>query len=322
MVNPGDVTRVPLGSTVGGAGSIPIVGLGTWQSKPGEVAAAVETCIDAGYRHLDCAYAYQNEQEVGNGIQAKLKDRTIKRGDLFVTTKLWNTFHSGNLVRGICMEQLKMLQLDSVDLYLIHWPHGFEEGGDRFPKNPDGSMRYSDVDYLETWTAMESLVDEGLVKNIGLSNFNHEQIERVLKIARIHPAMLQVEANIYFQNRKLQKFCEGKGIPMTAYSPLGSPGSNSGDAVNKPLEDPVVKELAAKYNKTEGQILLRFLVQRGLVVIPKSVTPERIRSNLDLFDFSFTEEDMQKLFALDKNLRSITLDRDKGHKHFPFNAEY
>lgn len=163
MVNPAEVPRVPLGSATGGADSIPIVGLGTWQSKPGEVAAAVQTAIDAGYRHIDCARAYQNEHEVGDGIQAKLKDGTIKRSDLFVTTKLWNTYHSANLVRNACLEQLNFLQLDYVDLYLIHWPHGFEEGGELFPKTADG-MRYSDVDYLETWGAMEALVDEGLAK--------------------------------------------------------------------------------------------------------------------------------------------------------------
>ena len=158
--------------------SFPLVGLGTWKSKKGEVEMAVKTAIDAGYRHIDCAAAYGNEKEVGEALKEKL-GTVCERKDIFITSKLWNTKHAAEDVRPACLETLKDLGLDYIDLYLIHWPIGFRAGDDKFPKNPDGSMIYSDTHYNETWGAMEKLVEEGLVKHIGLSNFNSKQIDEV-----------------------------------------------------------------------------------------------------------------------------------------------
>lgn len=158
--------------------SFPLVGLGTWKSKKGEVEKAVKTAIDVGYRHIDCAAAYGNEKEVGEALKEKI-GAVCERKDIFITSKLWNTKHAAEDVRPACLETLKDLGLDYIDLYLIHWPIGFRAGDDKFPKNSDGSMIYSDTHYNETWSAMEKLVEEGLVKHIGLSNFNSKQIDEV-----------------------------------------------------------------------------------------------------------------------------------------------
>ena len=158
--------------------SFPLVGLGTWKSKEGAVETAVKEALDVGYRHIDCAAIYGNEKEIGNALKEKL-GKVCERKDLFVTSKLWNTKHAAADVRPACVKTLQDLGLDYIDLYLIHWPTGFKAGGESFPKNPDGSIIYSDTHYCETWGAMEKLVEEGLVKHIGLSNFNSKQIDEV-----------------------------------------------------------------------------------------------------------------------------------------------
>lgn len=180
---------------------MPILGLGTWKSKPGEVYEAVKIAIEAGYRHLDCAYAYDNEHEVGRAISEVLQSGLVKREELFVTTKCWNTHHSRNKVPECLQQSLNDLKLDYVDLYLIHWPMGFQEGGEKFPKDANGEFLVSDVDYLDTWKGMEDQVRNGKVKSIGLSNFNSEQIDRVIQNAEIKPVVLQVSAKIGFMGK-------------------------------------------------------------------------------------------------------------------------
>lgn len=163
-----------------------------FQSKPGEVTQAVKDAIDIGYRHIDCAHVYGNEKEVGEAITAKIKEGVVKREDLFITSKLWNTFHSSSLVEPAIRETLKNLTLDYVDLYLIHWPMGYKEGGELFPMTPEGKPISSNVDWLDTWKGMEQVYEKGLAKNIGISNFNSEQIERLLKNCKVKPAANQV----------------------------------------------------------------------------------------------------------------------------------
>lgn len=302
---------------------IPILGLGTWGSPPGEVTAAVKFAIDAGYRHIDGAHVYQNEHEVGEGIRAKIAEGVVKREDIFLTSKLWNTFHRPDLVRGACETTLKNLGLDYVDLYLIHWPMGYAEGGSLFPENADGTTAYSNVDYIDTWKEMEKLVTDGLVRSIGVSNFNKHQIERVLEIATIPPVTNQVECHPYLNQTKLMEFCKSKNIIITAYSPLGSPNRPWAKPDEpKLMEDPKILTIANKYGKTAAQILIRYQIQRGNVVIPKSVTKERIISNFDVFNFELSADDMSAIDSFDCNGRFVPITSANDHPHYPFNDEY
>ncbi|KAI8520197.1 hypothetical protein Bbelb_034540 [Branchiostoma belcheri] len=251
-------------------------------SAPEVVGNAVRTALDAGYRHIDCAWNYFNEKEVGQAIRDKIAEGKVKREDVFVTTKLWCTFHRPEDVKRGFQESLKSLGLDYIDLFLIHGPPAFKPGPKWFPTDDSD---FDDTDYVDTFKAMESLVDEGLCRAIGVSNFNPQQLERVLQNCRIKPAVNQVELHPYLVQQKLVDYCKSKDVVITAYSPLGSPGrdfAQPGEA--RVLEDPVVLDIAKNHGKTPAQVLLRYHLDRGIVVIPKSVTPSRIKENLQLQD--------------------------------------
>jgi len=168
----------------------------SFQSKPEEVIQAVEHAIDIGYKHFDCAYIYGNEKEIGTALRNKITNGTVKREDLFITSKLWNTFHRPDLVESAIKETLANLNVDYLDLYLIHWPVGYKEGDSLFPTNKDGTTAFSDVDYVDTWKAMEDVLRKGLTKNIGVSNFNSEQITRLIENATVKPVTNQVKSGI------------------------------------------------------------------------------------------------------------------------------
>ncbi|MBN3298178.1 1,5-anhydro-D-fructose reductase isoform X1 [Amia ocellicauda] len=303
---------------------MPLLGLGTWQNtEPGSVQDTIETAIAAGYRHFDTAFYYMNEAEIGKAIKAQIQKGVVKREDLFIVTKLWLTFHSPEDVPVGFNKSLEALQLDYVDLYLIHFPVALQRQGDELYPKKDEKLMFSDTDYVDTWKAMESLVSSGRVKSIGVSNFNISQLQRLLSVAKIPPAVNQVELHPYLVQSDLVKFCKVKNIALTAYSPFGSPGKpkeyhRGADDPGKLLEDPVVNDIARKHQRTPAQVLLRFHIEQGIVVIPKSSSPERILENTKVFDFSLDEDDMKALKSLDRDWRWDSNDEVKSHQFYPF----
>jgi len=304
MADPKQVPSV----TFNNGKTIPIVGLGTWQSPPdGSLYKAVTGAIDAGYRHIDCAYAYENEEEVGKAINDAISAGKVTRDELFVVSKLWLTFFRRDRVKVCVNKILSKLNISYLDLCLVHWPMSFGDSDtENLPVGPDGLVVPGTIDYLEAWQGLEDCVNAGLVRSIGISNFNTKQIDRLLGAAKIKPVTNQVEIHPYLAQVKLKKFCEDRGIILTAYSPLGNPGSqvNTGSDKDRLLKDPVVTKLAEKYNKSAGHILLKFQAQRGIIVIPKSVSIDRIRSNIQIFDFELAPKDIAELEALDRNYRT------------------
>lgn len=302
---------------------IPILGLGTWKSQPNEVKNAVIAAVEAGYRHIDCAYVYGNEGEVGEALADLFRRNVVKREDLFITSKLWNVFHNTNSVEPALKETLKLLGIDYLDLYLIHWPFGYAEGEGNFPTDSLNKTKFSDVDYLDTWKGMEQVKKAGLTKSIGVSNFNHEQIERILAVCEIKPSMNQVECHPYLTQVKLVEYCKSKGIVVTAYSPLGSPDRPWAKKDDPSLlNDPKVLRISEKYGKSPAQVLIRFQIDRGLVVIPKSVTKDRIVTNMKVFDFELSKEEMKDLETFNRGFRFCALEWVAEHKFYPFHAEY
>jgi L-glyceraldehyde reductase len=277
--------------------TIPAVGLGTWQSGPNEVARAVEFALKHGYRHIDAAATYDNEAEVGAGIKAS----GVPRQDFFLTSKLWNTHHAGPDVEEAVDQSLKDLGTDYLDLYLIHWPVSFKKGkthNERFPIDPrDEGVYVVDVPIKETWQAMEALVKKGKLRSIGISNFNKEKTEEILAFAEIKPAVNQIEAHPFLQQPEFLEWNKQQGILITAYSPSGNNIYN----LPKAIDDATVIEVANSLGKTPAQVLIQWAVQRGTVVLPKSVTPSRIAENFE--DFEVPQDAMEKIDKLDKNHR-------------------
>lgn len=250
---------------------IPSVGLGTWKITPEEVFHVVKSAIKHGYRHIDCAAAYLNQEQIGKALKEAIKENNIKREDVFITSKLWNTHHSKEHVRKACEVILKELQLEYLDLLLMHWPIAFQFNSltlnkwdeDAVPKDERGKAKLAKISIQETWREMEALVDAGLVKNIGVSNMTIPQLHDLLSYSRIKPVVNQVELHPYLAQQTLVDYCKEEGIIVTSYSTLGSGSKQS------PLYDPVVNEIARQKGKTPAQVLLRWCVQRGINVIPK-----------------------------------------------------
>lgn len=284
--------------TLNTGASIPVVGLGTWKSKPGEVQGAVKAALECGYRHIDCAAIYGNEGEVGEG----LKDSGVPRDQVFITSKVWNAFKAEADVEPACRDSLAKLGTDYLDLYLIHWPVCLKKGH----AMPPGADDMTDVPIAETWKAMEALVEKGLCKAIGLSNFSVKRMEEVLSIAKVKPAMNQVEAHPYLQQPKLKEFCDQHGILVTGYAPLGS-GDRPPRVLDETdpvlLEDEVLAGIAKNADRSPADVALRWAVQRGTITIPKSVTPARLKSNLAAACTPLSDEAMTELQKMNRHLR-------------------
>ncbi|KAH3890236.1 1,5-anhydro-D-fructose reductase-like [Dreissena polymorpha] len=315
--------------TLRGGLKMPALGLGTYAPKEGddEVFEAVMAAVKAGYRSLDCAAIYRNERAVGSAIKKHIVQGGIQREDLFITSKLWNTCHRPDLVRASLKKSLDDLGVKYLDLYLIHWPMAYMEGEEFMPRDENGKVVFSDVDYVDTWKALEDCVDEGLVRNIGVSNFSSRQLQRVLDVARIKPQVNQVECHLHLQQERLLDFCNKNGVVLTAYSPLGAPGTfgapgSQSEQFVPVLQEPKVLEIAKTKNKTPAQVILRFLLQLGVSAVPKSVKPERIQENYQVFDFSLSEEEMQALKGLNKDVRLCSEPVAVEHKYYSFNDPF
>jgi aldehyde reductase len=261
----------------GGAGHMPVLGFGTLIPTPAATISATRDALEAGFRHFDCAERYRNEREVGEVLREGLAARGPNRDELFVTTKLWNTNHRPERVKPAFEASLARLGLDYLDLYLIHTPFAFQPGEEQDPRDQDGNvLRDHGVALLDTWRAMEALVDGGRCRAIGLSDIGSSELLPIYESARIKPAVVQVEAHPYLPETELLEFCKSKDIVFLAFAPLGH-GARPG-----PLDDPVVSAIAARLGKTPAQVLLAWAVQRGTALLTTPKTADRARENLDV----------------------------------------
>jgi len=291
---------------------MPTIGLGTWKSLPDKVGQAVEYALsECGYCHVDCAACYRNEKEIGQAFKKVFESGIRKREDVFITSKLWNSEHSKNDVKKACETTLKDLNLEYLDLYLMHWgmaiPHNETSPRGRMTEQLDekGVLVTEKISIRETWEAMENLVEEGLVKAIGVANFTAPMLLDLLSYAKIKPAMDQIELHIYLQQPELVEFCKSNNLAVTAYSPLGSSGNYKEKGFPILLEDENIIKIARDHKKSPAQVLIRWGIQRGTVIIPKSVTPERIKENIEVFDFELSEAEMKIIAGLNRNLRFV-----------------
>ncbi|MDO6437418.1 aldo/keto reductase [Cyclobacterium sp. 1_MG-2023] len=286
---------------------MPMLGLGTWKSGPGEVYQAVLWAIEAGYRHIDCAAIYQNEKEVGDALQKAFEEGIVKREELWITSKLWNNAHELDKVEGGIQQTLADLQLDYLDLYLIHWPISLKDGV-TFPGTGEDFLDYKTVPLSETWKGMEALKEKGLTKHIGVSNFNIAKLKEVQLNCSIAPEMNQIELHPYLPQNGLVDYCKQNGINVTAYSPLGSadrPKARQKDSDPILMEHKVFKDLAEKHACSVAQILIAWSLHRDIAVIPKSANKERIAANLKSKDIELSADDLKKIDSIEGHHRYI-----------------
>ncbi|SHF09971.1 alcohol dehydrogenase (NADP+) [Arenibacter palladensis] len=281
---------------------MPILGLGTFRSEPNEVYNAVLSAIKMGYKHIDCAAAYGNEKEVGNAIAEAIHQGLVTRNDLWVTSKLWNASHGAENVIPALHQTLEDLQLDYLDLYLIHWPVVLKKGTE-MPEKASDFITLSEVPLTSTWKGMEAALEQGLAKHIGVSNFNENHLKAIMATAVHQPEMNQVEMHPFLQQEELKSFCLQNDILLTAYAPLGSLVDENTKL--RLLENDTIKNIANSRNMSPAQVALSYTIQRGVAVIPKSTNESRLLQNLETLNHTLTKEDMALLKDLDKGHRFI-----------------
>lgn len=277
--------------------AMPVVGFGTWMLSASDAENAVAYALACGYRHVDCAIAYGNEDGVGRGLNRAFNSKTVTREDIFITGKLPNMAHRAEDVLPTLKKTLTALSTEYLDLYLIHWGLATKEGH----REPD----FMNIPIRETWEAMEELVQKGLVRAIGVANFTAPMLIDLLSYAKTPPAVNQIELHPYLQQPRVVSFCQSQNIAVTAYSPLGRPGAELSEHMPRVVDDPVIRGIAEAHGKTAAQIALRWGIQRNTAVIPKSTHKERIRENLEIFDFTLSEKEMAALAGIDRHMRLV-----------------
>lgn len=287
---------------------MPALGLGTWKSEPGEVYKAIRTAISVGYKHFDCAYIYQNETEIGAALSDAIMTGEVNREELWITSKLWNTHHRKNDVKECLDMTLKALQLDYLDLYLIHWPVAHQKDV-IFPQEGSGLISLNKIPLEETWAGMEEVKEARLAKHIGVSNFSAKKIAQVNQSAAQKIEVNQVELHPMLQQKDLLDFCKKEQVVLTAYSPLGSrdriPQMKAEDEPDM-FEIPAIKAIAENHNCSPAQVLIAWAVNRDTVVIPKSTNEARLKQNLEAANIKLSVEEMNQINQLDRHFRYVT----------------
>ncbi|KAL2820968.1 NADP-dependent oxidoreductase domain-containing protein [Aspergillus cavernicola] len=291
---------------------IPALGFGTWQDADAQESAVAEA-LKAGYRHIDTARVYGTEKAVG----AAIRKSDIPRKDIFLTTKLWNNKHHPDDVAQALEDSLNDLGLDYIDLFLMHWPVAWKRGTELFPKDSNGKPVVEGTDYLDTYKAMEKLISTGKVKAIGVSNFSHAEMKRLVEHATVPPSVHQLEGHPWLQQRAFADWHKAQGIHVTHYSPFGNQNEiyARGDKIGRLIEDPTLVEIAKRVGKSSAQVTLAWAVSEGQSVLPKSKTPERIRANLE-GDFKLSQDDLKKIRGIDRKLRFNDSSADFGYEFF------
>jgi alcohol dehydrogenase (NADP+) len=286
---------------------MPLLGLGTWKAAPGEVGAAVREAIRLGYRHIDGASVYANEAEVGAAIRDAIAAGEVTREELWITSKLWSNAHGRENVEPALRRTLADLGLEWLDLYLIHWPVPIKPGV-AFPSSSEDLLPPSDMPIASTWEGMEGVLEAGLTRHIGVSNFSSAKLHALLAHARLRPEVNQVERHPLLQQPALVADCAAEGLHITAYSPLGSgdrPASLKRSDEPVLLDNPVIGSIAADHGCSPAQVLIAWHLQSGISTIPKSVSPQRLRDNLAAADLELTPADLERIAGLDQQRRLV-----------------
>jgi len=267
---------------------MPQLGFGTWRLKDDDAKNSTLHAIKLGYRHIDCATAYDNQKKVGEAFKQAFDEGIVKREDLFITSKLWNKEH--NEVEEACARVLKDLQLEYLDLYLIHWPVAMNEG------------KKVDPPVTKTWARMEGLVTDGKIKAAGISNFGIAKIKDLIKASKTKPAVLQIEIHPYWRNDESIHYAKEEGIVVTAYSPMGS---EAPDGNKSPLKDETIKKVAEKIGKSPATVMIRWGIQRGYIVIPKATSEAHVDENFKVLDWELSEDDMKTISGIDTQNKNV-----------------